>query len=216
MLYRSDAPIAVTALTSPNRAPKSSGRRMARRLTLPAITQAFGAARSLALALALPFAWAAPAQAGVVISQVYGGGGNSGSTYKQDFIEIFNNGTSAAGIGGWSVQYASATGTSWSTTPIAAGTLLPAGSYYLIREGSGGANGTIDVVGDATGTLQLSASAGKVALVSSTTALTGAAPSGGALVDLLGFGPTATGFEGAATAALSATTVQAVQASIAQ
>ncbi len=26
----------------------------------------------------------------VVISQVYGGGGNSGATYKNDFIELFN------------------------------------------------------------------------------------------------------------------------------
>src|SRR5207237_913514 len=28
----------------------------------------------------------------VVISQVYGGGGNGGATYKNDFIEIFNRG----------------------------------------------------------------------------------------------------------------------------
>ena len=29
----------------------------------------------------------------VTISQVYGGGGNSGATYKNDFIELYNAGT---------------------------------------------------------------------------------------------------------------------------
>jgi hypothetical protein len=45
------------------------------------------------------------------ISQVYGGGGNAGATYKNDFIEIFRGDTSVD-VSAWSVQYASA-GTSW-------------------------------------------------------------------------------------------------------
>ena len=48
---------------------------------------------------------------GLVISQVYGGGGNSGAPYKNDFIEIFNGGTAAVSLSGLSLQYASATGT---------------------------------------------------------------------------------------------------------
>ena len=52
----------------------------------------------------------AMAQAGaVVISQVYGGGGNSGATYVDDFIEIFNRGSTAVNLSGWSLQYAPAT-----------------------------------------------------------------------------------------------------------
>jgi hypothetical protein len=47
----------------------------------------------------------------VVVSQVYGGGGNSGATYTHDFIGLFNRGSSPASVAGWSVQYASATGT---------------------------------------------------------------------------------------------------------
>jgi hypothetical protein len=35
-------------------------------------------------------AGAVPVRAGLVISQVYGGGGNSGATYKNDFIELLN------------------------------------------------------------------------------------------------------------------------------
>ena len=38
--------------------------------------------------------------ASLVISQVYGGGGNSGSKYKNDFIEIFNRGTTAVSLSG--------------------------------------------------------------------------------------------------------------------
>src|SRR5499427_5910487 len=69
---------------------------------------------------------------GLVISQVYGGGGNSGSTYKNDFIEIFNLGSTAVSVSGWSVQYASSTGSSWSVTNLS-GTIQP-GHYYLIKE----------------------------------------------------------------------------------
>lgn len=57
---------------------------------------------------------------GVVISQVYGGAGcgTAGcSTYKNDYIELFNRGASPVSLNGWSVQYASATGSSWAVTP---------------------------------------------------------------------------------------------------
>lgn len=38
---------------------------------------------------------------GVVISQVYGGGGNSGAAIKSDFIELFNRGNSTVSLNGW-------------------------------------------------------------------------------------------------------------------
>ena len=41
----------------------------------------------------------------VVISQVYGGGGNSGAPYTNDFVELFNRGSALTDLGGWSVQY---------------------------------------------------------------------------------------------------------------
>jgi uncharacterized protein len=46
----------------------------------------------------------------IVISQVYGGGGNSGAPYTHDFIELFNRSSEPVSLAGWSVQYASATG----------------------------------------------------------------------------------------------------------
>jgi hypothetical protein len=140
----------------------------------------------------------------VVISQVYGGGGNSGAPYKNDFIELHNRSGSPQAIGGWSVQYASATGTTWQTTPIPAGTMLAGGAYFLIAETSG-ANGVALPTPDASGSINLSGTAGKVALVSSATALTGSCPAG--VVDFVGFGTTANCFEGtAATPAPSNTT----------
>ena len=67
--------------------------------------------RVLALSVLLLYVAFAPAPlagAGsttVVISQVYGGGGNAGATFRNDFIELHNRGTSAVDLNGWSVQY---------------------------------------------------------------------------------------------------------------
>ena len=154
----------------------------------------------LVCSIALSFS----ASAAVVISQVYGGGGNAGATLKNDYIELFNNGSAAETIGGWTVQYASATGISWQTTLIPAGTLLPAGRYFLIKQAQG-AGGTVDITPDLSGTIALSGTSGKVALANNATALAGAAPAGAAMLDILSYGA-ATPTEGSPTAALSSTT----------
>lgn len=140
----------------------------------------------------------------VVISQVYGGGGNVGAEYRQDFIEIFNRSGADVAIGGWTVQYASSTGSNWAKTEIPANTVLKAGQYYLIRQAPG-SGGTKDVVGDTAGSLTLSGTAGKVALTSNNALLSGATPASSALVDLLGFGGSSA-FENAPTRTLSNTT----------
>jgi len=138
---------------------------------------------------------------GLVISQVYGGGGNVGATLKNDFIEIFNAGSAAVNVTGWSVQYASSGGTTWQVTSLSG--IVQPGQFYLIQEAQGN-GGTVNLpTPDAAGTIAMSATAGKVALVSSTTALTGGCPTGGAIVDFVGYG-TGTGgascFEGTAAA----------------
>jgi len=122
----------------------------------------------------------------VVVSQVYGGGGNGGATYTNDFIELFNRGTSAVDVTGWTVQYASATGSTWSTTAIS-GT-IPPGGYYLVQEAQGAGGTTALPTPDATGTIAMNSSAGKVALVDGSTALTGTCPTGTAIEDLVGYG----------------------------
>src|SRR5438093_13555177 len=72
----------------------------------------------------------------IVISQVYGGGGNASAPYQNDFIELFNRGTTPMSVNGWSVQYASATGTSWQVTSLP-NVSIPAGGYLLVREAAG-------------------------------------------------------------------------------
>ena len=41
----------------------------------------------------------------VIITEVFGGGGNSGAPYSNDYIELYNTTDNPVDIGGWSVQY---------------------------------------------------------------------------------------------------------------
>jgi hypothetical protein len=137
--------------------------------------------------------------ANLVISQVYGGGGNSGAPYRSDFIEIFNRGNTTVNLSGWSVQYASDTATTWAVTNLTNVTLQP-GQYYLVQESGSNTAFPALPASDATGTTNLAAGAGKVALVNGTTALSGSCPSGGGIADFIGYGTTATCREGTTTA----------------
>ncbi len=158
----------------------------------------------LPLAFAAFSAFSTSAHAQVVISQVYGGGGNSGATLRHDFIELKNRSTTAQSVGGWSVQYASATGGSWQVTMLPAGTTMAAGAYLLVRQAAG-TGGTVDVPGDVTGTIAMAGANGKVALANTAAALSGTVPAGPALVDAVSYG-SANGIEGTPTPALSNTT----------
>ncbi len=100
----------------------------------------------------------------------------------------------AVDLSGWSVQYSGATSGSWQKTNLS-GSLAP-GHYYLVREGAG-SGGTTDLpLPDATDNISMAAAAGKVALVSNVQTLGGACPTGGGIVDFLGYGSTANCFEG--------------------
>jgi predicted extracellular nuclease len=144
-----------------------------------------------------------PAAGDVVISQVYGGGGNSGATLKNDFIELYNRTANTIDLTGWSVQYASATGTSWAVTALS-GSIAP-GKYYLVQEAAGSGGTLILPTPDATGSIAMSATNAKVALVNNATALTGACPTGSNISDFVGYG-TANCSETSPFAALSNTT----------
>jgi hypothetical protein len=130
----------------------------------------------------------------IVVSQLYAAGGNSGASYANDYVELFNRGSSAVSISGWTLQYASATGTVWASTALSGS--VPAGGHYLVQLASSGANGSALPTADATGTSNLAMSGGKVQIVNA----------GSSVEDLVGWG-SATLFEGTAAApALSATT----------
>ncbi len=170
------------------------------------LAASFHAPGRLTVLAALLAGLSAPALAAspnIVISQVYGAGGNgsgaTGATYKHDFIELFNRSGARVDISGWSVQYASTSGTSWQKTVIPANTFLEAGQYFLVREaaGTGGATNVVTVAGDVEGSIAMAAGAGKVALASNDSTLSGSAPTGGAVVDFVGYGSGTNAFEGA-------------------
>jgi Lamin Tail Domain len=139
----------------------------------------------------------------VVVSQIYGGGGNAGATFRNDYVELFNAGSGAVDLSGWTVQYATAAGTTWQTTALS-GTIA-SGHYYLVQLASTSDVGAVLPSADATGTSNLGATSGKIALVRGTAALTCGASAGSCSADQLvedfvGYGD-ASDFEGTGSAA---------------
>lgn len=133
----------------------------------------------------------------LVISEVYGGGGTSTGAYRYDFIELFNRGSAPVSLSGKSLQYASETGTSWTVNALT-GSVQP-GRYFLVRMGSAGSGGAALPMHDDTGVSALSSTAGKVALVSNMTQLTGACPTSANIIDLVGYGANTNCSEGQST-----------------
>jgi hypothetical protein len=170
---------------------------------------------TLALAVGLLVVPAArSASSDLVVSQAFAGGGNANAPYTNDFVELFNRGSSTVDLSTWSIQYATASGTSWQVTPLSGS--VPPGGHYLIQLASAAAIGAPLPTPDATGTSNLAVSGGKVALVHSATALTCGASAGScsadaSVVDLLGYG-SATDYEGAAAAPALSNTTAAVRA----
>ncbi|WP_407341512.1 ExeM/NucH family extracellular endonuclease [Pengzhenrongella phosphoraccumulans] len=173
-----------------------------------------GAVTAAALtAVAVSFAGVGPAWGAVsptsevIINEVYGGGGNAGAPFANDFIELYNTGTTAVDLATYSVQYASAAGTNWSGLIPLTGSIA-AHSYYLVQGASGGAVGAALPAAQATGNVNLSGTNGNVALASVATKLacvTTTCAADAAVVDLVGFG-TGLAFAGAAAPAPSNTT----------
>lgn len=155
------------------------------------------------LLIAVPHLGAQGVSTGIVISQVYGGGGNSGATLRNDFVELFNRGTAPVSIDGWSIQYAAASGTSWDRTSLS-GVIQP-GQYYLVEEAQGNGGSASLPTPDVSGGINLSATDGKIVLVNNSTAVSGPTPSGSSVVDFVGYG-TANASEGSPVSALSNTT----------
>lgn len=149
--------------------------------------------------------------ADIVISQIYGGNGN---TYKSDFVELYNRGNTTVTFTNWSIQYRN-TGTTWQVTSIS-GTLAP-GQYYLVKEQTSATGGADLPTADATGSIDLSAINGRVALVTNNTAIssTVTCPQTDATVttsvrDFVGYG-NATCFEGTAAAPAGTSTTAVIR-----
>lgn len=183
-----------------------SGRASVRRRTA-----ILASAAIIATALGVPpAAQAAVApDAPVVITEVYGGGGNSGAAFNRDFIELFNTTSTTQDLSSWSVQYASASGASWQVTPLT-GVSLAAGSHLLIGEAPGAGTSLPGFVADVDGTIAMSGTGAKVALVNTLTPLVGASGIAALpqVIDYIGWGA-ATDYAGAAAAPATANATSA-------
>jgi uncharacterized protein len=134
------------------------------------------------------------ASSAVVISEVYGGGGNAGSTWTNDFVELYNGSDAAVDVAGWAVQYYSAAGTVASSTATLTGSVA-AHHTYLVQMAKGTGGTTPLPTPDATGTAAMSGTSGRVDLVQADTTV----------IDRVGYG-TATSSEGVPAPLLSNTT----------
>ena len=150
----------------------------------------------------------------IVLSQVYAGGGNAGAPFSNDYVELFNRGSTSIDVGGWTIQYVSAAGTTWQATPLT-GTIAP-GRRYLVQLAAAAAVGAALPTPDAIGTTNLAVSGGKLALVRGSASLTCGATPGScsamtAVADLVGYG-TAGDYEGGAAAPAIGNATAAVRA----
>lgn len=204
----------MTSHRQPSRA-STKGRPRARIVTVAATVAGALAGGTLVLSPAPAVAVPAP---DVALAEVYGGGGNPGATLGSDFVELANRGSESVAVDGWSVQYLPAAPkptSQWQVTALT-GAVLP-GGRYLIGQAKG-TGGTLALPApDAQGAVNMSGTAGTVALVRGTSALTclNAADcvADTRVVDLLGYGD-AVVREGAPAAAAGVATSLARVASL--
>jgi Lamin Tail Domain/Secretion system C-terminal sorting domain len=163
----------------------------------------------------------------VRIYEIYGGGGNSGATLKNDYIVLFNSSNVIVDISGWGLQYASATGNFGSTSSmnasicnIPSGKSIPARGFFLIQlaAGTGGTDNlpTIDADGVFVGVapdfpIAMGGTSGKVVLFNNQTYFRMSSatnnPTGSNVVDFVAYGTTATTFEGTGPASAPSNTM---------
>jgi hypothetical protein len=173
----------------------------------------------------------APAQTAVagdiVFSEIYAGGGNSGSTYENNYLELFNRTANTIDINGWRFYFSDATGTFNQSLSFTSsrGIGIGPGRYLLIQFGLPSPNSSLPfpdlIVPSETiiipgfppiPPINLSPS-GKVFLTGPNTSLSGNAcplPNSG-IVDFVGYGSTANCFEGGGAAPTLSSTTAAIR-----
>jgi endonuclease I/beta-lactamase superfamily II metal-dependent hydrolase len=139
----------------------------------------------------------------LMIFEIYGGGGNSGAIYTHDYIVLYNGTNQNIDLSCYSIQYASATSSTYAVTSLSG--IIYANTYYVIRLASGGSTGaSLPISPNIIGSTNLSATTGKVALVSNSVAVSGILDAD--VIDFVGYGSTANEYETNYTTNLSNTT----------
>jgi hypothetical protein len=155
----------------------------------------------------------------LVISQVYGNGGTPGAPFNTSFVELFNRGVTNLALNQWSLRITSDTGLFDSATFFvgSSGIAIEAGEYVLIQVGSAGPNGN-SIQSDFSVPPPIAiGTSGKIALIkpgSSMSVPSNSCPlPNSGVADLVGFGSTATCFEGTGPAATLNNTIAALRKS---
>jgi len=122
----------------------------------------------------------------VVISQIYSAQ-NPNSRVRRDYIELFNLGTTAVNLSGWTLQIAVLNNPTWEAIPLS-GNIEP-GQYYLVS-GRTNTEGRDLPPADLTTTVALEIEGGRVALASDSNVYNGNScpTSQSNLVDFISYG----------------------------
>jgi len=112
------------------------------------------------------------------ISQVFGGNstGVAAGNFMQDYVELYNSGSSDLDISGWAVEYSSSastalwggTGSTWQTFALLpAGSVIKACGYFLVGAATSASGNPLPVAPDFQQvTMNLSGTTGRVGLFS--------------------------------------------------
>ena len=142
----------------------------------------------------------------LVINEVYGGGGNSGAQFQNDFVELYNPTDQAIDLEGLSLEYKSASGGSGGA--IALNGSVDAGGYFLVQYAAGNGSAAPLPTADQTAGANISASSGRVYLYvgeGQYSTQEGDLVGAEALIDMVGFGGAAS-YEGDTAPGLSNST----------
>ena len=146
----------------------------------------------------------------VVISQVWGGPSSStgnANYIRADYVELFNRTDNPVSLGGWSLNIATSSGTTWTKLDLVA--TIPARSYFLVRVSADANVGLNPPAFDAEFSplsFTVLSTSGKVCLRDTTTAIGSTSCPTTNIIDLVTYGSSGTCFEGIARAPAVTTT----------
>ncbi|MBK9097633.1 MAG: lamin tail domain-containing protein [bacterium] len=142
----------------------------------------------------------------VVLAEIYGGGGEQGSYWMNDYVLLYNPTETLVDLSTWSVQYAIFQSFDWQVVSLNGS--VNAGQYYFIQFGGDGSGRTqLPFTPDVISNINLNKIKGKIALTNFQTAITTSNPIGGSgVIDFVGYGNGTNAFEGSGPAPQTSTT----------
>lgn len=142
----------------------------------------------------------------VVLAEVYGGGGEQGSHWTNDYILLFNPTESNVELSTWAVQYAMFHSSNWHSINLNGS--IASGGYYFIQLGGGGAGRSpLPFTPNVVSNININKIKGKIALTNFQNAITVSNPVGqNGVIDFIGYGNGTNAYEGSGPAPQTSTT----------